>query len=141
MADGLIAERTTPRRRVLWPAVTIAGLGAATVALALRDPHVSGSWGLCPSAALGFDCPGCGGLRAVNDLTHGRFLDAASSNFFFVALLPVALFLLGRWALDAWRGTERPSSALTTPLLVVGVVALVLFTVLRNLPTFGWLAA
>ena len=29
------------------------------------------SWGLCPSAALGFSCPGCGGLRAVNDLTHG----------------------------------------------------------------------
>ncbi len=134
-------EPTTRRRRVAWPAVTIAGLGAATIALALRDPHVSGSWGLCPSAAMGFDCPGCGGLRAVNDLTHGRVLDAASSNVLFVAMLPVAVFFLGRWALDAWRGTARPASVLTTPLLVVAVVALVLFTVLRNLPAFGWLAA
>lgn len=139
MAETTVTARGLPR--LTWPLVTIAGLGAATVALALRDPHVTGSWGLCPSAALGFDCPGCGGLRAVNDLTHGRVLDAASSNLYFVVLLPVAVFLLGRWALDAWRGTERAVSPSTTPLLVLGAVALVVFTVLRNLPAFGWLAA
>ncbi|MDO9455097.1 DUF2752 domain-containing protein [Nocardioides sp.] len=133
-------ERGRPRR-LAGPAATVAGLGAATVALALRDPHTHGSWGLCPSQALGFDCPGCGGLRAVNDLTHGRFLDAASSNVFLVVAIPVVVALLGRWALDAWRGTERGASALTTPLLVVAFTALAVFTVLRNVPAFGWLAS
>lgn len=127
--------------RLRGPALTVAGLGAATLALALRDPHERGSWGLCPSRALGFDCPGCGGLRAVNDLAHGRLLDAASSNLYLVAAAPVVLFLLGRWALDAWRGTTRSSSALTVPLLVVAGVVLVAFTVLRNLPASGWLAS
>lgn len=128
-------------RRVSGPVLTVAGLGAATLALALRDPHERGSWGLCPSRALGFDCPGCGGLRAVHDLAHGRLLDAASSNLYLVAAIPVVVFLLGRWAVDAWRGAERPSSALTVPLLVVAGVVLMTFAVLRNLPAFGWLAS
>ncbi len=133
--------RSARTRRVSGPAATIAGLGAATVALALRDPHRSGSWGLCPSRALGFDCPGCGGLRAVNDLTHGRLLDAASSNLYLVAAMPVVVFFLARWALDSWRGTERAPSVLTTPLLVTAGLVLVAFTVLRNLPAFDWLAS
>lgn len=132
---------TSRGRRISAPLLTVAGLGAATLALALRDPHQNGSWGLCPSRALGFDCPGCGGLRAVNDLTQGRLVDAASSNLYLVAAIPVVLFFLGRWALDAWRGTDRSSSVLTVPLLVVAGVVLVAFAVLRNVPTFGWLAS
>ena len=45
---------------MLAPALTIGGLGLATLALHLRDPHAHGSWGLCPSAAIGIYCPGCG---------------------------------------------------------------------------------
>ena len=86
--------------RVRAPLLTIGGLAAATVALHYRDPHESGSWGYCPSAALGFWCPGCGGLRAVNDLTHGDVGAAASSNLLFIALLPILVFLLGRWAVE-----------------------------------------
>lgn len=136
-----IEQGTSRASRVSVPAMTLAGLAAATAALALRDPHRQGSWGLCPSRALGFDCPGCGGLRAVNDLTHGRLLDAASSNLYLVLAIPVVVFLLGRWTLDAWRGTDRVPSALTTPLLAVAGVTLVVFTVLRNVPAFGWLAS
>jgi hypothetical protein len=128
-------------RRVAGPLLTIAGLGVATTALALRDPHRHGSWGLCPSRAIGIDCPGCGGLRAVNDLTHGRLLDAASSNLYLVLAIPVVVLLLGRWMVDAWQGTERPASVLTTPLLVTAALVLVFFTVLRNVPAFGWLAS
>ncbi|MFB9314888.1 DUF2752 domain-containing protein [Nocardioides plantarum] len=133
-------DRSRPRR-VAGPALTIAGLAAATLALALRDPHQHGSWGLCPSQAMGFDCPGCGGLRAVNDLTHGRLLDAASSNLYLVVAIPVVVLLLGRWVVDAWRGTERPASPLTVPLLVTAGLVLVAFTVLRNVPACGWLAS
>lgn len=126
---------------MLAPAVTLGALGAATVALHLRDPHVEGSWGLCPTALLGFWCPGCGGLRAVNDLTHLRLADALSSNLLLVAALPVVLVVLGLWVRDQWRGTSRaldPRRAVVVGAAVSVVV--VAFAVLRNLPGLEYLA-
>jgi len=136
-----VAPAVSRRRRMLGPALAIGGLAAATLALHLRDPHESGSWGYCPTALLGLDCPGCGGLRAVNDLTHLRLADAASSNLLLVLALPLAVFALARWTLDEWRGVTRLPRPRTTWLATTGVVAvLVAFTVLRNLPG-SWLAA
>jgi hypothetical protein len=135
------AVAPTRRERMLAPAVTIGLLSAATVALHVRDPHQSGSWGFCPSAALGFYCPGCGGLRAVNDLTDGNLGAAASSNLMLLLALPLVVALLGRWALDSWTGRVRDHRtgrimAVTTLYLV----ALAVFTVARNLPVGSWLA-
>src|SRR5919112_4483353 len=127
--------------RVAGPAVTIGGLALATLALHVRDPHESGSWGYCPSAALGIYCPGCGGLRAVNDLTDGRVGAAASSNVLLVALLPLLVLLLGRWAYERWTGRVRePNVRLVRAFLVSLVVAAAVFTVLRNLSVGAWLA-
>jgi hypothetical protein len=137
------ASEVTParRQRMVGPAVTIGGLALLTVALHVRDPHDSGSWGYCPSAALGVYCPGCGGLRAVNDLTHGQIGAAASSNVLFVALLPLLVFLLGRWAYERWTGRVRqPNVRLVRAFLVSLGVAAVVFTVLRNLAIGAWLA-
>jgi hypothetical protein len=123
------------------PAYTLGGLGLAVLALHLRDPHQSGSWGFCPSAALGFWCPGCGGLRAVNDLTNGDVGAAASSNLLFIAVAPVIVFLLGRWAVDRWRGTAREPDARRITVATVSFCAVaVVFAVLRNLPAGSWLA-
>jgi hypothetical protein len=139
-----VATFAPPARRwerMLAPAITIGSLGAATVALHFRDPHESGSWGFCPSALLGISCPGCGGLRAVNDLTDLRLVDAASSNLLFVLAIPLILFGLARWVRDEWRGTARAARPEISPLMATGVVTLLaVFTVLRNLPPFGWLA-
>ena len=78
--------RLSRAQRLCSPALTFGGLALATTALRLRDPHTSGSWGFCPSKLLlGIDCPGCGGLRAVNDLTHLDVASAASSNLLLVA--------------------------------------------------------
>ncbi len=128
-------------QRMVAPVGTIGALGAATIALHFRDPHVQGSWGLCPSAALGFWCPGCGGLRAVNDLTNFQLADAASSNLLFVIALPFILFGLVRWAGDQWNGTVRITNPRTARLLATGAIAtLAVFMLLRNLPPFAWLA-
>lgn len=128
-------------RRVRGPAIVIGGLGLATLALHLRDPHQQGAWGVCPSAALGFSCPGCGGLRAVNDLTNGEIGAAASSNLLFVALVPLIVIGLGTWAVARWRGvTVRPPMRLVRPAAYAGLVLLAVFTVLRNLPAGSWLA-
>lgn len=139
---GTSPAETTRAGRMGWPVATIATLTAATVAIHLRDPHRSGSWGLCPSAALGVWCPGCGGLRAVHDLTHLRVLDAASSNLLLVVAVPVVLVQLGRWTLDGWTGRVRAPLGrhLDVVLSVVGLVSLAAFTVLRNLPPGSWLA-
>src|SRR5918997_4102351 len=88
----------TRLRRMVAPTATIGGLAIATLAVHLRDPHEKGSWGFCPSAALGFYCPGCGGLRAVNDLTNGELVAAASSNLVLVVLMPFAVLALAVWA-------------------------------------------
>jgi len=128
-------------QRVAVPLGTIGALAGATVALHLRDPHASGSWGLCPSAQLGFWCPGCGGLRAVNDLSNVQIADAASSNLLFVASIPLIVFLLGRWTIDRWRGTTRKSTFVTSTWFVAIVLSLmVVFSVVRNLPIGAWLA-
>jgi len=127
--------------RVAAPALTIGGLAAATLALHVRDPHENYSWGLCPSAALGFACPGCGGLRAVNDLTNGDVSAALSSNLLVTLLVPVATVLLGLWAVDRWRGRpDRWSVAQARPVAYGFLVVLALFTLARNLPAGSWLA-
>ena len=127
--------------RVAAPALTIGGLAAATLALHVRDPHEQYSWGLCPSAALGFWCPGCGGLRAVNDLTHGEVGAAVSSNLLLVLAMPFAVLALGLWAADRWRGTPStiPWPRLK-PLLPALFVVLAVFTLARNLAFGSWLA-
>ena len=142
MAQTLQLAPAAPRwQRMVGPAVTLGGLGAATLALHFRDPHVQGSWGFCPSAALGIWCPGCGGLRAVNDLTNFQVADAASSNLLFVIALPLVLYGLARWVGDEWRGRSRVTDPRTARLVASVVIsALAVFTVLRNLPMFGWLA-
>ncbi len=132
---------TTRAGRMLAPLATIVGLSLATLALHLRDPHQHGSWGLCPSAALGFWCPGCGGLRAVNDLTRGDVGAALSSNVVVTALIPVATVLLALWAVDRWFGRTRhvPWERLR-PLVAALLTVLVAFTVARNTGAGAWLA-
>jgi len=126
--------------RVRTPVYVIGGLAVATLALRLRDPHDHHSWGFCPSAALGFYCPGCGGLRAVNDLTHGDLGAAASSNLLLVVLAPVAIVLLALWVVDRWTGRTRSLDGRGRAALVVLGVLTVVFTVLRNLAVGAWLA-
>ncbi|MGN6577308.1 MAG: DUF2752 domain-containing protein [Nocardioides sp.] len=144
MATLALAPQPDPRsraRRLQAPALVAGGLLIASIALHVRDPHRSGSWGFCPWLALtGTYCPGCGGLRAVNDLTHGDVLGAASSNLLFVGTVPlIALWWLRRMS-DAWRGVRRTVEehvALRLTLLLVG--ASLVFWVVRNLPFAGWL--
>lgn len=127
-------------QRLLAPALTLGGLAAATLALHVRDPHVQGSWGFCPTALLGLSCPGCGGLRAVNDLTHLDVAAAASSNLALVVALPFLVLGLAVWAVDRWRGrSRRPDPTLMRVTVYVGLGLLAVFTVLRNLPG-SWLA-
>ena len=117
--------------------------GAASVAaIVLHDPHVAGSWGVCPTLYVtGLYCPTCGGLRAVNDLAHGRLGEAVDTNALVVGVLGYAVVLWGVWAVARLRGARFPYQRWLSP-VILGVLTLVavLFTVLRNLPVGSWLA-
>jgi hypothetical protein len=126
----------------LGPPLALAGLVlGASVVLHLRDPHDHGSYGFCPWLALtGTYCPGCGGLRAVNDLTDLRLADAASSNLLLVTAAPLFVAAWVRSLQQRWTGRLRPwpPQRLHAVSVAAGVV-LVAFWVVRNLPFAGWL--
>ena len=140
-ADGLLLEGSRARR--LAPAVAAAALVlGASLVLHVRDPHQQGSYGFCPWLALtGTYCPGCGGLRAVHDLTDLRVLDAASSNLLLVASVPLAGVAWVRSVRQRWDGVLRPWPPARLHAVSVGVgVVVAVFWVVRNLPFAGWLA-
>lgn len=118
--------------------VAVAGLAAVRV----RDPHVPGSWGLCPVALLtGFACPGCGALRAGHALSGGDVLGALSSNALAVGLLVLGVAVWVTVLVALVRGRDLDLSRHVTgrrALVLAAVVAA--FTVLRNTTAGGWLA-
>jgi len=122
--------------RLASPLAVGAITAAATLALRLRDPHVSGAWGGCPTKLLtDLDCPLCGSLRAVNDLTHLDLGAALSSNLVFVLAVPLILLLWGRRLVACWRGGDAMRPLAIPPWVWVGgLVVLTVFTVVRNLP-------
>lgn len=130
-------------RRLRAPALSAGAVLVVSVLLHVRDPHQRGSWGFCPWLLLtGTQCPGCGGLRAVNDLTNGDIAGAASSNLLFVGSIPLVALLWLRWFRDRWRGTVRVVSTRRAVVwcgVFLAVVAV--FWVVRNLPFGAWLAA
>ena len=128
-------------RRTAAPVAVAAALGAWAGALAIRDPHVSGSWGYCPFLVVtGLPCPFCGGLRAVRELEHADVAAAASSNLLVVIAVPVAFLGLVGWVVRRGRGdgTEPPPGA-SWPVAVSVLTVALLFGVLRWLPSLAWL--
>jgi hypothetical protein len=142
-----VPSRSSSSATDLWPRlrvpVLLAGaVVAASVLLHLRDPHRSGSWGLCPWLLLtGTYCPGCGGLRAVNDLTHGDLAAAASSNLLLVGALPLLVAWWARSVALGWRGVvpSVDGRRAVVSAVLLGVLA-VGFAVLRNTGAGAWLA-
>jgi hypothetical protein len=142
LARPLVAAGPSRGRRITPPLVLGGGVLLVSLALHVHDPHRSGSWGYCPWYLLtGTYCPGCGGLRAVNDLTDGDLGAAASSNLAFVVSIPFLVLFWARSVVQRWRGVRRPLPAALVRRGSVAVLVLVaLFTVARNLPSGSWLA-
>ena len=136
------APRAQPGRaqRLATPLAAGAVAVLGTVALHVRDPHATGSWGYCPTALLGLSCPLCGSLRAVNDLTHLDLAAAASSNLLLVLAAPVVVALWGRRLVALWRGPTPAPLTVPRAVWLVLAAAVLAFTVARNLPLGAWLA-
>ncbi|MGY4642286.1 DUF2752 domain-containing protein [Cellulomonas sp. URHB0016] len=122
------------------PLAVAAGVAAGTVLLAVRDPHVAGSYALCPLHALtGLWCPACGCLRATHDLAHGDVVGAWGMNPLWVLAVPVVAALWLRWWASA--AGKRPWRTIPPTAGWVGLAVVLVFGVLRNVPALApWLA-
>lgn len=97
---------------------------ACTVLLLVEDPLRAGWLPECLFyKTTGFLCYGCGSTRALHSLLHGHWVDSLRYN---VLLIPTL----------AWLGTLFfiRDKAVFIKVLVAGAAALVLFTVIRNIP-------
>lgn len=122
----------TPVAKKALIAVAIILTVAAIVVLYCFDPMQASFYPRCPSKLLtGYDCPGCGTLRALHALSHGDVAAAWRFNAaLFFALPAAAVFFIGdmprapRWASAAAHWRYSPGILLA---------AIVLWTVFRNL--------
>ena len=121
---------STPAGRLSLLAAGVLGAGALTYT-GVADPHGPGFlFPGCPFKALtGWNCPACGGLRMTHDLLHGDVGAAVVDNVFALVGLPVLIV----WMLVRWRLGKR---LFPVPAVVTIVVTVVLWTVVRNLPSF-----
>lgn len=133
------AARRQAVRDVRRPLVAAGVTVAATVLVALRDPHVPGRYGYCPLYVLtGVYCPACGALRATHDLAHLDVAAAWSQNPLWVLLVPV---VVAGWAFVVVRRVGgRPVPTVPPWAAWVALALVVVFGILRNLPAFAWMA-
>lgn len=138
-SPAAVATRSAPALRD--PAV-VGALGAGAFALLhFHDPHNSGSYGFCPFLQLtGRPCPGCGSLRAVNDLTRGDLMAAISSNVLAVVLVAVLGVAWVLWTVRRARGQAGRMIVLSPRAGAAVIVLLVVFDIVRNTPWGSWLA-
>lgn len=82
----------------------------------------------------GWQCSGCGGLRAAHQLLHGQVVEALRLNALAVLALPLAVWFL-------WRNWARGGAGVRARWVWLFLAVLVVFGVVRNLPGFGWLSS
>lgn len=121
--------------------VLIAGATCAGAAAVLFhfDPNGHTFYPSCPLfATTGIYCAACGVTRSIHALLHGRFLEALHDNALFVVLAPLLLYATANYAFRAWRANCWPQAgdaARSSTLSVALFVTMMVFTVVRNLPT------
>lgn len=85
-----------------------------------------------------YNCPGCGGQRAIHYLLHGEILQALHHNLIFTLGLPFLLYLYFL-VVDVYilKDKKLLRSFMYSPKFGFSVVAvIILFLVLRNIPFF-----
>nr|WP_281067104.1 DUF2752 domain-containing protein [Brachybacterium fresconis] len=87
----------------------------------------------------GLYCPGCGAIRGVHALLAGDLLLALRSNALIMVAMPVTALLIGIWTRHRIQGRST-TVPLPRPLAIALLAAIALFTVLRNVPAFWFIA-
>jgi hypothetical protein len=132
----MIFPRPSWQDRAQW--IVLGGiLVCAFAVLFLFDPRTHDFYPRCPLHEwTGLACPGCGALRALHQLLHGRLWAAFEFNPLLVCLLPFAGFVAIDRVRREWRGLPQMELFSSRWRVWGAVGALVAFAVLRNLPIY-----
>ncbi len=120
-------------------ALKISGIVLFSTALALllyfKKPGDTIILPHCPFHTLtGFFCPGCGSLRAIHELLHGRIWSALDLNPLMVISIPFLGYAFLSYSLLSIRGKGLPQ-IIKRPIWIWLILAvIIIFWVLRNLP-------
>jgi hypothetical protein len=127
-------QPTLSRWQIFCLTAGLPAMAGAVVVLYLFDPETAGFYPVCALHQLtGWQCPGCGSLRALHQLTHGNLAGAWRFNPLLVAVLPMGMWLGLREAVRWTLGWRWPG-IITRP--VIGwslVIVAVVFGIARNL--------
>jgi hypothetical protein len=127
------------RHRLPFGLVALAVAGACAILFFFKPGH-QGFYPVCHFHALtGLHCPGCGSLRALHELMHGNFITALHLNALLLFCLAGLAWLVVRFVLARFRG-KQATFALPAAWLWTFLCLAVAFGVLRNIPSFSWLA-
>ncbi len=121
-------------RKLLWIGVPVLMVGTVLLYRAV-DPSQTAWLPQCPFHALtGWQCPACGGQRALHSLLCGRVGEAVGYNLFLVVAVPY--FLAVAWtSLDHGRLARRWRPVVQHRWLAwVYCLLFVVWWVVRNLP-------
>lgn len=124
-----------PRLAIPWVLLSVSVVVlAGMLILFYFDPAQHAFYPFCTfKKTTGYDCPGCGGLRALHQLLRGDVGGAFRLNALVVVTLPAILLWLGlRWRRNA-RGRRLTSRQMLVLALTL-VLAILVFGVARNLP-------
>lgn len=131
---GNTPRRPAPREGaslLLLTALACAGL----LAFYFFDPATARGFWVCPfHRVTGWECPGCGGQRALHALLHGRLSESLRLNAFAVLVVfPLALWAFAAHALRVLTGKRLPVPRAAGWALALFLAAAALFGVARNL--------
>ena len=120
--------------RVLYAALAVLGAIALGV-LYVFDPREPGIYPVCPFFGLtGYQCPGCGSLRALYSLCHGNLAAAIGYNAFTALSLPFIGYSYLAGGIKAFRLGEPLRVFVHHRLIWALLVGIVAFWTLRNVP-------
>jgi hypothetical protein len=126
-------------RTRLFALAVIATTTAALAYLRFFNPATPGTsyYPSCPFHTLtGLNCPGCGTLRGLHQLTHGHLITALNYNALMVLSLPFLGYTFISYALVAARGRGLPKPFIK-PVFIKALFWIVLaFWILRNIPVY-----
>ncbi len=114
--------------------ITLA-IGAFTFVYFLK-PGYLGFYPPCPFNYLtGYYCPGCGSMRALHELLHGRFLNALDLNPLMIVSLPFLMYVYFKeyWP---WGSPDEKSRQLHPWTAKIVLIVILVYWVIRNLPWY-----
>ncbi len=126
------------RRNAWWILATTAlVVVAGCIALFCFNPSEVGFFPPCVFHQwTGLHCPGCGITRGLHQLLHGNVLGALRYNPFMVILIPLLAYAVLADPVRRLTGRQAPTTALRPIWIWIFMVSIVLFGILRNIPTY-----